>query len=456
MVTISDSLIKFEKRAEKAADQKLAETFVDAEPLLASVLVTDHQIIFGRRGTGKTHILKYLSEECLKHGNIPVYLDLRSIGSNGSIYSDTSKTPSQRATPLLFDVLQCLHDILLNIAIDLAEELDLSEIGPHLDRLADSISTLQVVGTVESGNESTSGSSSKTGLGAELSLSKGVPESKFSIKADDEASRSNRETYKISGEQRFYLKFGSIQSSLHAVIESLAGRQIWLLLDEWSEVPLDLQPYLADLLRRCVIPIRGITLKIAAIEHRCNFTIRFPGEYLGIEVGADAGGDVNLDDFMVFDNDSRRSLRFFAALLFKHYRATEGLKHDEGPQTPEQFVHDTFTQITAFEEFVRAVEGVPRDAVYLASVAARRAYNRAISVQDVRASARDWFLMDKSSILRSDRKLEYLLQWIIDEVIAHRRARAFLLKSNTATDINRDAIRLSFIACFKEKYIVER
>lgn len=322
-----------------------------------------------------------------------------------------------------------MHDVLLNYAVDLAEELDLSKIGPKLDDFADAISTLQIVGGVEATEENQIGALNQTDVQLGLELSK-TPGGKLSVHSKDQASHSEKKSVKLTGEQRFYLKFGAIQSSLRSIIESLGGREVWILLDEWSEIPLDLQPYLADLLRRCVIPIRKITLKIAAIEHRCNFIIRYPGEYLGIEVGADARGDVNLDDFMVFDNDSGRSLRFFSALLFKHYRATEGLAPNEGPQTPDAFVHDAFTQITAFEEFVRAVEGVPRDAVYLASVAARRAYNRAISVQDVRAAARDWFLRDKSSILRADAKLEQLLQWIVNEVIAHRRARAFLLKSN--------------------------
>ena len=151
---------------------------------------------------------------------------------------------------------------------------------------------------------------------------------------------------------------------------------------------------------------------------------------MGIELGADAGGDVNLDDFMVFDNDANRSLTFFADLLFKHYRATDGLAVDDGPMTPDEFIRQTFTQITAFEEFVRAVEGVPRDAVYLASAVARRAYGRLISVQDVRASARDWYSRDKATVLRADPVLGDLLHWITEQVIAHRRARAFLLVSH--------------------------
>ena len=60
---------------------------------------------------------------------------------------------------------------------------------------------------------------------------------------------------------------------------------------------------------------------------------------------------------------------------------------------------------------------------------ARKAYDRGVSVQDVRASAQAWYQRDKSTPLRTEEKLAELLEWIIQKVIAHRRARAFLFPS---------------------------
>ena len=429
-MSIQDCLIGIEKRAERVDDDKLMETFVDAAPLLSSVSNHDHQIVFGRRGTGKTHLLKYLHDYARGKGDTSIYLDLRSVGSNGSIYNDRDKTYSQRATPLLLDVLGVLHDSLIQIAMEHAEKYDLSKTGPLLDNLAESISNVEVVGPVEKTTEITSTNNGQSG--AEVLLSADTKGPRFSAKLSEskQNSRDDKSVVKRTGNETYYVKFGTVQSTLSAVLEALGKRRVWLLLDEWSEIPLDIQPFLADLLRRCIIPLSRMSLKIAAIEQRSNFIIRSPGEYVGIELGADVGGDVNLDDFMVFDNDASRSLAFFAALLFKHYRAADGLASNEGSMSPDEFIRDTFTQITAFEEFVRAVEGVPRDAVYLASLVARRAYGRLISVQDVRASARDWYSRDKTTVLRADPALSNLLHWVIEEVIAHRRARAFLLESS--------------------------
>ena len=114
--TIHDCLIRIEKRAERAGEDKLTETFVDAAPLVASVSTLDHQVIFGRRGTGKTHLLNYLDDVVRGTGALSFYIDLRSVGSNGSVYNDREKTYAQRATPLLLDVLQALHEALLGVA----------------------------------------------------------------------------------------------------------------------------------------------------------------------------------------------------------------------------------------------------------------------------------------------------------------------------------------------------
>ncbi len=50
---INDAFLKFEKRAEGADLDKLTETFVDVGPLFTLLGLPEHQIVYGRRGTGK-------------------------------------------------------------------------------------------------------------------------------------------------------------------------------------------------------------------------------------------------------------------------------------------------------------------------------------------------------------------------------------------------------------------
>jgi hypothetical protein len=109
---------------------------------------------------------------------------------------------------------------------------------------------------------------------------------------------------------------------LAAVAASLDVARVWILVDEWSDLPLDLQPLLADLIRRSVFPVARVTVKIGAIEQRSEFSKQAgAGGYIGIEVGADAAADIDLDDFMVFGNDAEKAKDFFRELIYKHVRS---------------------------------------------------------------------------------------------------------------------------------------
>jgi Cdc6-like AAA superfamily ATPase len=91
LVSIHKALIGFNKRAERTSDKILEATFVDSAPLFDLLSTQNNQVIYGRRGTGNTHALKYLAQQVERAGEYPVYLDLRSVGSNSSIYNDGTR-----------------------------------------------------------------------------------------------------------------------------------------------------------------------------------------------------------------------------------------------------------------------------------------------------------------------------------------------------------------------------
>ena len=109
----------------------------------------------------------------------------------------------------------------------------------------------------------------------------------------------------------------------------LNGKRLWILLDEWSVIPLELQPYLANLIRRSLFPVQGITIKIGAIEKRSKFQQALEaGDYRGIELGGDASADWDVDNFMVFDNDEARAVAFFQNVIYRHYRSIADQAND--------------------------------------------------------------------------------------------------------------------------------
>jgi hypothetical protein len=86
------------------------------------------------------------------------------------------------------------------------------------------------------------------------------------------------------------------------------------------------------------------------------------------------------------------------------------------------------------QEFVRAVEGVPRDALNLAAKIATKAYGMKITMSHVRNAARDWYQQDKQAVIRGNPELNALLAKVIDEIIGRRKARAFLFSNNIRDD----------------------
>jgi len=423
------------RRAERVDRGRLVDTFVDVGPLFTLLSSVDHQVIFGRRGTGKTHVLNYLSASRAEEGDVVVYVDLSNIGSTGGIYSDQNIPITERATRLLVDTLLAVHDTLFAYFVDKAEELDLSRTGPLLDRFADSITQVRVVGEVETqeGKAETHAQESSTGARAKIAL-KSIEIGAESFSKDTSTNTASTSVGR-KGREQHTVHFGATRKIWEEMTGIISPRSVWLLLDEWSSVPIELQPYLADLVRRSIFPVRGVVTKIAAIEQRSSFS--FPqekGNYVGIEVGADAAADINLDDFMVFDNDASRARNFYKSLIFKHLQATETFRKSAlGIDSEVAFLRSAFTQVNTFDELVRAAEGVPRDAINIVIQAAQYAGNNPVAVEDIRRAANAWYQRDKEGAVKEKESAKALLHWIIEEVIGVRRARAFLLGTD-ATD----------------------
>lgn len=422
---INAGFLGIQRRAEGVDRQTLVETFVDIGPLFRVLSSRDHQIVYGRRGTGKTHALLYLAEQ-EKKGAVPVYIDLRYIGSSGGLYGDPAVPLQQRATRLLLDVLGAIHETLLNYAVDAS--LNLTAIGPALDKLADASTEVEVVGELRRESTLAESNEREDTSGIKVSI-QSKPTIDLSAQDLLRTHKESQAKLEETGTPRYRVHFGSTSKALAELVKAVSPLRLLIILDEWSTVPFDLQPYLADLVRRAIFPVQGITMKVAAIEQRSNFKLGGHADYTGIEIGADASADVDLDDYMVFDNNADKAVQFFQELIFRHYKS-EAIKKPEF-DTSDALIQSAFTQKNAFEDFVKAAEGVPRDAFNVLSVAAQRDMNERISIPMIRVAARQWFQRDKEGAIRSNADAQDLLHWIIDEVIAHRRARAFLLKSGT-------------------------
>jgi len=420
------------KRAEQRQADQLRDTFVDSG-VSAALEAIDHQVLYGRRGTGKTHALRYVETQVQAGGDVAVYADLRTIGSPDGLFLGGEIPPTERAARLLVDLLAQIHEALLAAALDDDSLLNDAAFVAKLDALLEAITSVRVAGEVEVSFEDEQKDSNKKATGVDLAIG---AQPGGGLRATAEKAQESRGMLRETrrGTERLSLNFSEVARALRELAETLSNRRLWFLLDEWSSIPPEVQPYLGEFLVRCVLPLQRFTVKIAAIEQQTNFRLqREDGSTIGIELGADVAANVDLDEFMVFEQNEERARTFFRGLLFKHL--TSGVEDDEqveGLNNEDDLVRLGFTDKRAFDELVRATGGVPRDAINIAAKAALRAGTERVSVPNVRAAARGWFQTDKDAALQSRPEARSLLNWIIDGVIREKRARGCLVNQRSA------------------------
>lgn len=420
-------LNKIAVRAEQNPDDQLRETFADSG-ITVSLESINNQVIYGRRGTGKTHTLRHLQERLRDTGDLAIYIDLRTIGSPGSVINEHSTSLTVRASNLLVDLLHHIHDAILEATIDDDSLISDARFVDNLDSFLESITTLVVDGTTEIASSMHDSTERRSGgeLGGILSS---APEVRGSHGHLDTSNHSTESTRTVSGSEHLTLNFSDISLALRNLATSLTSRRIWILLDEWISIPADVQPVVGEFLTRCITPNPTFTVKICSIEQQSKFRDSINGNAIGIELGADFTADTNLDELLVYEGHEEQSLEFFRELFYNHLRALD----PEQTLIPSltgvsKLTSAAFTEKRSFEELVRAAEGVPRDAINIAAKAARAAKESKISVAHIRAAARSWYESDKKQAIKREPRALAFLNWSIDTVIREKKARGFLLK----------------------------
>src|SRR5690606_10855645 len=101
------------QRSERQTDTaKLVSTYVDVG-LLPQLHNRNHQIFYGRRGTGKTHVMKVLERGFLDDQDLTVvYIDCRTLGSTTQ-FADQSLPMGRRCLALFRDFLLAIYHALL-------------------------------------------------------------------------------------------------------------------------------------------------------------------------------------------------------------------------------------------------------------------------------------------------------------------------------------------------------
>ena len=395
--------------------------------MLDAIEGPNDQILIGRRGTGKSHVLQIVaSRAAARVSSAGVYVDLRRLGSAGLV-TDPGAPPAIVAMSVFRDLMGEVQYALFDLATapDANPADGTFEAVDELARLITEAS--REVGEIEVEVEDASSVSEGAGLAAGL----GLTDVALTVNASSGTERAERTRERFTERLRETVDFGGMSRQLEQVLVGLGIQTMVVVIDEWSSLPVSVQPLLAEFIRHVLLPVRTVAVKIGCLEHRSRFGFRDEsGKITGFELGGDISADLDLDDFYVLDRSPDRVLAAFEELMFRHLDAElpDGFLEQIGLDSPERLSRELFTGPEAFAELVRAGEGVARDFLSIlgkALIRAKRLGNAKVDIRSVEEAAKEWFESDKEVTL-SPRQRE-ALRVIEEDVIGARRARSFLL-----------------------------
>jgi hypothetical protein len=415
------------QRSERQEDlQKLLSTFVDVG-ILPILNNDNHQILYGRRGTGKTHVFKVLGSKLAENpNNTVVYIDARILGSTVQ-FSDFSVPIKRRCLSLFRDILAPMQDNLMEHICEYPNE-NCNQAFEAADQLAGVI--LEPFKLYEEQSMTTS-EVAKTHEGSDAKVA--IKDAKFptleaGISSSLSAEHSVQRTFKVESEDK--VVFPNLFDSLSRTLE-LANTKLYVLIDEWSSLPQDIQPYLAEFLKRGLLPVTRAVLKIASLEYRSRFFIQENGHFCGVELGADIAIVPDLDDYYVYDRNPAGITEMYAEMLLRHLNVDleeNYLARNYRLRNGKDFASRFFTELATFRELARAAEGVVRDLINIFNLAffnSLRRNRQSIDRKAVLEAARQWFEQDKAQHL--DDHMQIVLRHIVDKVIGKHLSRSFLL-----------------------------
>ncbi|MDH3715213.1 MAG: ATP-binding protein [Gammaproteobacteria bacterium] len=344
----------------------------------------DWQVIFGRRGTGKTFLLGMLHEEVM--GDLQTDRILSAMfTAQDFIASPVGREidDKERALGYFQQFIELLAQRIVAIVDNVLGEATLLEtLTGSRRRAVDQIQTLaiEILDLSRVGNpvaawcdikkqqtrkkSKTKGASGKAVVQASLSA-KG-PALAFSAHSDAQATLTSDELHVSEVDEAIVPRFASIRERLMELLKTLQVSRLNILIDEWSTLDptaaQSIQAQFAELLKRTFGGTAMISVKIATNRYQTRFDNRGGGTaYTGLEMGADIFEATDLDNAL---RDTQELTRFCTQLLYRRLLYCESGLEVFDPRREgipdEQFLLSIFRDTRAFAELVKGAEGNPR------------------------------------------------------------------------------------------------
>lgn len=430
------------QRSDKANDlQQILDSFYDIN-LIKKLDNINNQTIQGRRGTGKTHVLRALSCTLERNGEHAIYLDCNQLGDSST--TPIANTDIEKLTDLSVSLFR---DFIHGIAVDLNNYLswnnfeyvcaeDYNLVRKELDEIFLACQEKAIFQTEESQEfeiEQAQNSNSKRYIRVDAS-----PMIDVAVESGKTKGANNRLKLFRKSKQTDIIIFPNISQNLINITHQINTR-LYILVDEWASIPLILQPIFAEFLKKCLMCCPFITVKIAVVPLKTKFIQKIENQTIGIEPGAEISCAINLDQMFVVDQDYKRVTGFMTELLIRHVNTrlkNRKIKREE--------LDSGFENAKIIFQIIRASEGNARDFINILIACIDRLDYRSpsekrITFNDVIQASHYWFNNDKYSHL-SEAQIKHFGALFSYIVSTYQTRGAFIQESTLANPYISDLI----------------
>jgi hypothetical protein len=380
------ALSGIQKLAHRAEDQQDAQTsysdnfvrIVDFERLAAA----NTEILFGRNGTGKTHLLRAFEQHCYANFEttkvLPVYidcrvLDVRSLGSEISLDRLLTIFYKRLIRKILTDLKQ-FSDAVITVpklerifggqARDRRNKIDASftSLLQLLDEGVIDESIKTYVRKVESERDGSAKIGGGIGISAKVSEKEAHGEAKVEGQLHGGVAWKSKKKLETIYSGLAVIDYDLIRSHIVTIIENAGAKSVIVLIDEWSDLPRDVQPLIAEMIRKTLGTSGLINLKVAALKFFCWPSAALEdGQRIGL-TRANLSVLADLDALLRFEAQDQAVKDFLTLMLYKHVVAIEPQLAGLGVSAFEAVLCDkVFEGEAAYQELIRSSEGNPRD-----------------------------------------------------------------------------------------------
>jgi hypothetical protein len=395
------AVLKFIEENIRVSDQTSIE-YLDPQGHIHRLSYKQNQIVFGRRGSGKSLLLKSLKESS----------DKTCVKINLEDFKDISFPNSIIQVQILFfqNLLECCNAkfSIFSTGYWKKSRKVIKNINAYL-KLLDSY--------IADPDEYEESIRRKDGSKSNIKGKGGT--------ANQNIEGNHEKNYEIETSKNItFNKLSTLKNSISTTkklindIAKVLGTDIFLILDDFYFIRKTEQPYLVDFFHR-LSKDTPLYIKVATIKHRSRLYSQLDNNFTGMELGHDAQ-TLNLD----FGLDDFGSMVEFMKSLLHHVNSKVGVTVD----------YDKMITDNAFRFLCLASGGVPRDFFSLfISLGDRLGGDKSITKPNVIDKAIE-NITHKKDALKKDafeegNILEQHLKYITDTIILGRKWNSFLVSN---------------------------